>query len=127
MLAIAWAPNNIIVRIVSLSLHSFENSQLDSNRDAPTRSPRLDAGKKTRRSQRFAFMVIDGDKKGVPCTLREFSEEGALVTMGGWIGIPESFALRVEPDGILYDCRIVAKRNNAIRVTFEGASPARSR
>lgn len=129
MLAIAWHLTDIIAWAVPLSLHSFANSAAEPGVRESTKGSALrqDSGRKPRRAQRFAFMVIDGEKNRVPCRLREYSDEGALVTMGGWIGIPESFALQVEPDGILYDCRIVAKRNNAIRVTFENASPARSR
>lgn len=72
-----------------------------------------------RGAPRLAFLTIDGQEKGLPCTIREYSREGAVVTLSGWIGVPESFGLYVEPEGRRHTCRVLERKGNAVRVSFE--------
>ena len=72
-----------------------------------------------RRAPRTAFLTIDGQEKGLPCVLRDYSQEGAVVTLTGWIGVPDFFALYVEPEGLRHNCRILHRKGNAVRVAFE--------
>jgi hypothetical protein len=74
--------------------------------------------RKIRHLPRLAHMILEGQKKGVPCTIRDLTETGAVVSLGGWIGIPDNFHLSLEPDGRRISCNVVAKKGSAITVRF---------
>lgn len=76
--------------------------------------------RKRNRAPRIAYIIVDGQEKGVPCTMRDFSKEGAYVTLGGWIGVPETFSLYVDPHGARFKCRVVSRRGSIVQVVFEG-------
>lgn len=46
--------------------------------------------------------------------------DGAIVTVSGWIGIPDSFGLYIEPDGMRHACRAISRKGHSVRVAFEG-------
>ena len=71
-----------------------------------------------RRANRLAYLVVDGQTQGFHCTLREFSEEGAHLTVSGLMGIPEQFYLYVEPDAIKFKCAVNMRKGNSVRVNF---------
>lgn len=66
----------------------------------------------------MAWLVVDGQNQGFHCSLREFSEEGAQLTVSGLMGIPDSFSLYVEPDSVKYECRVNLRKGNSVRVEF---------
>ena len=87
---------------------------------APAGDPGEQAPAPRRRgAPRLAFLTIEGQDKGLPCSLRDYTREGAVVTVSGWIGIPERFSLYVEPEGVRHQCRISARKGSAVRVIFE--------
>lgn len=98
---------------------------LTSQNNLATRpSPKLASTKelparKRNRTPRIAYIIVDGQEKGVPCTMRDFSKQGAYVTLGGWIGVPETFTLYVDPHGARFKCRVVSRRGSIVQVIFE--------
>jgi len=66
----------------------------------------------------MAWLVVEGQTQGFHCTLREFSEDGAHLTVSGLMGIPETFSLYVEPDSIRFECRVILRKGSSVRVDF---------
>ncbi len=82
------------------------------------------------REQRLGHVEFSGQAGTVPCSVREFSREGAVLTMSGWMGVPDSFSLYVEPDGIKVTCAVMRKRGSKVQVSFtawENATRMRSK
>jgi len=89
-----------------------------SLKTALPRRERADQKREMRRSNRLAWLVVDGQTQGFHCTLREFSTEGAHLTVSGLMGIPDQFSLYIEPDAIKYSCAVVLRKGNSVKVTF---------
>ena len=49
--------------------------------------------KRSARTERLGYILFDNQTATVPCRVREFSQEGAVLTMDGWMGVPGSFSL----------------------------------
>lgn len=75
---------------------------------------------RNRRGQRLGYLLVNGQTIPVPCTVRDFSAGTATLILGGWLGIPNEFSLYVEPDQLRLECRIAARRGNAVTVSFDG-------
>jgi len=73
---------------------------------------------KNTRSQRIGYVAFDGQSGSVPCTIREFTEEGAVLSMNGWMGVPEEFPLFIEPDRVKVTCKVIRKRGSKVQVNF---------
>ncbi len=71
-----------------------------------------------RRLNRLAWLVVDGQSQGFHCSLREFSSEGAHLTVSGLMGIPDHFSLYVEPDSIKFGCQVTLRKGNSVQVRF---------
>ncbi len=71
-----------------------------------------------RRANRLAWLVVDGQTQGFHCTLREFSTDGAHLTVSGLMGIPDQFCLYIEPDSIKFNCSVTLRKGNSVRVNF---------
>jgi len=63
-------------------------------------------------------VVFEGNADAVPCTVREFSKSSAVITMTGWLAMPSSFSLYVEPDSIRAQCRVIQRKGNNIQLEF---------
>ena len=70
----------------------------------------------------MAWLVVEGQNQGFHCTLREYSQDGAHITVSGLMGIPEEFSLYVEPDSVKYDCRVSLRKGNSVRVDFKSST-----
>jgi hypothetical protein len=81
-----------------------------ASRDLPAR--------KLNRTPRVAFILIEGQEKGVPCTMRDFTSEGACIMLGGWIGVPERFTLYTDPNGARFACQVISRRGGIVQVSF---------
>ena len=66
----------------------------------------------------MGYLLFNGQPSGVPCGVREFSAEGAVLTMNGWMGVPDSFTLFIEPDSVKVDCKVMRKRGSKVQVSF---------
>ncbi len=67
---------------------------------------------------RLAYLVVEGQPHGFLCNLQQIGAESAQFTVSGLMGIPDHFSLYVEPDKIRYECEVVMKKGNAVRVRF---------
>ncbi len=72
-----------------------------------------------RRQQRLGYLLFDGQRSSVPCAVHEFSTRGAVLAASGWMGLPETFMLYVEPDCVRLTCRVTSKKGSTVRVEFE--------
>ena len=63
--------------------------------------------------------MAEGQASGFSCSLVNYAEAGATLSLQGLIGIPDRFSLYVEPDSVRHACRVVEKRGNTLRVSFE--------
>ena len=86
------------------------NSIAKSNQ--PT--PRL----RSRRTERLGYILFDNQTATVPCRVRDFSQDGAVLTMDGWMGVPASFSLFVDPEHSRFACKVISKNGNSARVSF---------
>jgi hypothetical protein len=84
-----------------------------------SKGKQVDRGRRdTRRTNRHAYLVVDGQNQGFHCALREYSDAGALLTVSGLMGIPDQFSLYVEPDSIKFECAVSQRRGSSVRVSF---------
>jgi len=72
-----------------------------------------------RRANRMAWLVVEGQTNGFHCLLREFSSEGAQLTVSGLMGIPDKFLLYIEPDSIRFNCSVLLRKGNSVSVRFD--------
>lgn len=70
------------------------------------------------RTERLGYILFENQTATVPCRVREFTQEGAVLTMDGWMGVPGSFSLFVDPERSRYACKVVSQRGNSARVSF---------
>lgn len=56
----------------------------------------------------------------MPCTVSDLTDSGAVLSSPGWLGMPDSFTLLLRHDGLCFDCQVVSRASNALRVRFEG-------
>lgn len=76
-------------------------------------------------SQRLGYLLAAGQTVAVPCIVRELADDNAVLTMGGWLGVPGTFSLFVEPDGLCVDCSLVSVKGNTIRVSTSNSRQER--
>ena len=72
-----------------------------------------------RRANRMAWLVVEGQTQGFHCQLREFSAQGAQLTVSGLMGIPDKFQLYIEPDSIRFNCSVLLRKGNSVSVRFD--------
>lgn len=72
-----------------------------------------------RRANRLSWIVVEGQASGFSCLLVDFSPDSAIISLQGLLAIPDRFHLYVEPDGIRAACKVVERRSNNVRVSFE--------
>ncbi|MEZ5871754.1 MAG: hypothetical protein R3D32_07880 [Nitratireductor sp.] len=75
--------------------------------------------------QRVGYLLASGQTRAVPCTIRELGDTHAVLTMGGWLGVPEAFSLFVEPDGVCLDCCLLSVKGNSVRVSTSNSRQER--
>ena len=70
------------------------------------------------RVPRMGKVVFSENSNPVDCIVKKFSEANATLTMSGWLGLPSSFVLYIEPDGIRTDCHVICRKGSNIDVEF---------
>ena len=70
------------------------------------------------RTERLGYILFDNQTATVPCRVRNFSQEGAVLTMDGWMGVPASFSLFVDPEHSRFNCKVISKQGNSAKVSF---------
>jgi len=77
-----------------------------------------------RRVLKAGIIAFNNRHSTLQCTIRDLSEGGARLQIGGSIGAPDTFELLVELDGIEADCQVVSRTETEVRVKF--LSPVRT-
>jgi hypothetical protein len=70
------------------------------------------------RTERLGYILFDNQTATVPCRVRNFTQDGAVLTMDGWMGVPGSFSLFVDPEHSRFTCEVISQRGNSARVSF---------
>lgn len=76
------------------------------------------ANAQSRRARRHGYLVVNGQNSGFPCMVKDLTDQGAVISLTGLLGVPEIFSLFIEPDGIKYGCSVTGSRGNTISVSF---------
>jgi hypothetical protein len=63
--------------------------------------------------------TIGSGRYAVGCIVRDLSTTGAAIQVEEQTGIPDSFVLFVEEDGLHLPCHVVWRRGYRIGVTFD--------
>ncbi len=63
-------------------------------------------------------VIFNESAAPVACAVKEFSRNGAVLSMTGWLGVPSTFTLYVEPDSVRADCRIINRKGSKVQVEF---------
>ncbi|MBO6814202.1 MAG: PilZ domain-containing protein [Rhizobiaceae bacterium] len=71
-----------------------------------------------KRIPRMGRVVFSDHDNAVHCTVKSFSDKGAILTMSGWLGLPSNFELYVEPDNIRASCSVSKRKGSNIEVAF---------
>jgi hypothetical protein len=88
------------------------------------KAPLTDQRKSPRRRVLKAGLIAFNDRHStLQCTVRDLSETGARLLIGGSIGAPDTFELLIELDGLEHECTVVSRAAGEVRVKFLG--PAR--
>ncbi len=85
-----------------------------------SRRRRNGKGLLNKRMPRIGWVVFSQDSNPVHCAVKEFSEERAILTMSGWLGLPSSFTLYVEPDSVRAQCKVVRSSGSNVEVSLAG-------
>ncbi|MEL7430654.1 MAG: hypothetical protein AAFN43_11730 [Pseudomonadota bacterium] len=70
------------------------------------------------RVPRMGKVVFSENSNPVHCAVKNFTQSHAVLTMSGWLGLPSTFVLFVEPDAIKAECRVIQRRGSNIKVEF---------
>lgn len=92
---------------------SLEAVAVESKKITPANRAKLN-----NRLPRIGRVVFSDDNSAVHCAVKNFSEETAVLVMSGWMGLPSSFTLYVEPDSVRAQCRVINRKGSNIQVEF---------
>ena len=71
-----------------------------------------------KRLPRVGRVLFNPESSPVHCSVKNFSDDQATLTMSGWMGLPSSFTLYIEPDSIRTTCRVISRKGSNIQVEF---------
>lgn len=71
-----------------------------------------------KRLPRVGRVLFSPDSSPVHCIVKNFTDDQATLTMSGWMGLPSSFTLYIEPDSIRTICRVISRKGSNIQVEF---------
>ncbi len=87
---------------------------IETSQPSKRRTPAFRSG----RTERLGYILFENQSAKVPCRVREFDRNGAVLTMDGWMGVPKSFSLFVDPERSKFTCKVISQRGNSARVKF---------
>lgn len=93
-------------------------SEQKTTKRLPTRMANGRVNAQSRRARRHGYLVVNGQTSGFPCMVKDLTDQGAVVSLTGLLGVPTTFSLFIEPDGIKYGCSVTGTRGNTISVSF---------
>ena len=71
-----------------------------------------------RRTYKGGRIFFNQARSVIDCTVKNFSQGGALLFVESAIGIPSEFNLVISPDNVSRACRVVWKSQTQIGVAF---------
>ncbi len=93
--------------------------QLPEPGNALVSEPRADARQASRRRVLKSGIVASNERRlTVSCSVRDVSAVGARLRSEGSVGIPDTFELIIETDGLEADCQVVWRKANEVGVKF---------
>lgn len=97
-----------------------EPEYMQSQAGATSRKTNRSANRKllSQRVPRMGKVLFSENSAPVHCAVKNLAENKATLTMSGWLGLPSSFVLFVEPDAIRAECRVILRRGSNIDVEF---------
>lgn len=72
----------------------------------------------SKRVPRIGWVVFSKDSGPVHCAVKEFQQDRAILTMSGWLGLPSSFTLYVEPDSVRAHCKVIKCSGSVVEVSL---------
>lgn len=72
-----------------------------------------------RRVLKAGRITFNAGRSTIDCTVRGLSDNGASLAVNSAAGVPESFKLQIEADGLARACRIVSKSEKKLDVEFQ--------
>lgn len=72
-----------------------------------------------RRVLKAGRITFNRGRSVIDCTVRALSDDEADLQVVSTAGVPETFKLRIEADGLSRVCRVQAKREQHVEVAFE--------
>jgi len=66
------------------------------------------------------FIVAQGDIRGIGCTIRDISGDGARLRLENAYALPLHFTLITETDPVGYSCEIVWRKTDEVGIRFFG-------
>lgn len=102
-------------QLVELILHTnLNNSIIGAKKKMPVR-----ARNQSRRGVRSGYLAVEGQVGGFPCMVKDLTDDGAIVSLTGLMGIPSKFSLFIEPESVRYSCVVSMSKGNSVVVNFE--------
>jgi hypothetical protein len=74
-----------------------------------------------RRMLKAGTVAFNGGHSTTGCTVRDLSSTGARLRADGSVGIPDTFKLIIELDGLEADCEVVWRKDSEVGARFVGA------
>jgi hypothetical protein len=71
-----------------------------------------------RRTLKAGQIIFNHRSSVISCTVRNLSDGGACLELGSSVGIPESFDLIVDADGLSRSCDVAWRSEHRIGVAF---------
>jgi PilZ domain len=63
--------------------------------------------------------TIEFESGAHSCAVRNLSEAGAALDIPHTLGVPDEFKLRMNTDQVVWDCRVIWRKDNRLGVAFE--------
>ncbi len=82
------------------------------------RRPQSSRNQLNKRLPRVGRVLFSPESAPVHCSVKNFSDDKATLSMSGWMGLPSSFMLYIEPDSIKTNCRVISRKGSNIQVEF---------
>jgi len=64
------------------------------------------------------YIVTHGDTIGAECIIRDFSDDGARLSVENGYSLPLHFRLQTETDRVGHSCEIVWRKSDAVGIRF---------
>jgi PilZ domain len=63
--------------------------------------------------------TIEFESGAYSCAVRNLSGAGAALDVPYTLGVPDEFKLRMDTDRVIWDCRVIWRKENRLGVAFE--------